>query len=176
MSPEHSGFHSQYEPVSPLPPLLAEFLRTQQLVGLTHATDQGTILVLKAPADEIERLRGPVRIQHQHELYRCVAAPVIRLVTRLYDQPEAPLSFESFLNVQDPDQRTEYELLTRQEVLPLHFYDERLQHRLTKAFRGLQPASMARVLQEADRLLAAIPSEEFDFDYAKMIVMGATRL
>jgi len=176
MAAERSSSHHDSLTPSPLPPLLAEFLRTQELVGLTHATEAGTALVIKAPASEIERLRGPLWIQHLQELYRCQAAPVIRLVTRLYDQPTDPLKFESFINVQDPDQRTEYELLTHQEILPLHFYDEELQHRLTKEFRGLEPASMAQVLQEADRLLAAIPPERFDFDYAKLLVMNSTSL
>ncbi len=176
MSAEFAPSQPEDRSPTPLPPLLAEFLRTQELIGITHTTDQGTALVIKAPASEIERLRGPLYIQHRHELYRCPTAPVIRLLTRLYDQPTDPLALESFINVQDPAQRAEYEQLTHQEEFRLHFYDEQLQHRLTKQFQGLQPRTMAEVLRNADQLRASIPPTQFDFEYAKALVLGVTHL
>jgi hypothetical protein len=51
------------------------------------------------------------------------------------------------------------------------FYDEQLQHRLTKAVRNLDRASIPHVLHQADALCAAIPRERYDFDRAKAGVL-----
>jgi hypothetical protein len=176
MSPERSPVSSEALAPAPLPPLLAEFLRTQELIGLTHATPTGTAFVIKAPTPDIELLRGPVQIQQRHELYPCDSAPVIRLVTRLAHATEDPFIFESFINVQDPEQRREYALLSHQHTLPLHFYDEQLQHRLTHTFRGLHPDAIAEILQAAERLQATIHPADLDFESAKLLVMSTTNL
>lgn len=90
---------------STLPPDLAEFLKTQELACLTHATDRGTILVIKAPSREIRSVRGRVPIQLRHELYDYPQAPVVRMVLTIYDQPSRPLALETFVNVEDEQQR-----------------------------------------------------------------------
>ena len=66
-----------------LPSDLAAFLKGQHYAALLHATDLGTVLVVKAPADEIASVRGPVPIATRHELYAHPASPVIRMVTRI---------------------------------------------------------------------------------------------
>ena len=81
-----------------LPPELAAFLKDQRYACLTHATDQGTVLVLKAPRSEIDSVRGTVPIQLRHELHRHPAAPVIRMVVTIYDQPARPLAFDTFIS------------------------------------------------------------------------------
>src|SRR4051795_12385528 len=90
-----------------LPPELADFLRDQSFACLTHPTDQGTVLVMKAPRQEIESIRGPILMEVRHELYQHPSAPVIRMVVVMYDQPARPLAFESFINVEDPQQRSD---------------------------------------------------------------------
>ncbi len=175
---ENEHHHQAPEPEnpSPLPPELAEFLRDQRLACLTHGTDRGTMLVIKAPQHEIRSVQGRVPIELRHELYQHPAAPVIRLVTRIYDQPDAPLALETFINVDDEQQRADYGELARQDELDLLFYDEQLRHSLTKRVRNAARPDLVEVLITALQLRARIPSDRFDFDLAKAEVMEATSL
>lgn len=119
----HGGRSSEPLHPIPLPPDLAEFLRHQgPYACLTHATDQGTCYVLKAPAAEIARARGTVPIYIRRQLYSHPAAPVIRTVLSLYDHPNEPLHFESFINVAAEDQRADFAALADQKQLLLLFY------------------------------------------------------
>src|SRR5258708_5570398 len=136
MTERREHHHPDPDHPSELPPGLAEFLKDRPIAAILHATDQGTVLVVKAPGQEIESVRGTVPIEQRHELYHHPLAPVVRIVTRIYDRPEAPLAFETFVNVEDPDQRADYAALADQEVLHVLFYDERLHHRLTKRVGG----------------------------------------
>src|SRR5688572_4295587 len=95
----------QQPPGTPdLPPELVAFLKDQRYACVTEATDRGTVFVVKVPGAEIESLRGPVPIHQQHELYDHPKAPVIRLVTTIYDRPDRPLKLETFINIADPQQ------------------------------------------------------------------------
>jgi hypothetical protein len=76
---------------------------SQGLPGRLIGTDPGSRFVIKAPGAEIEGLRGPLPVLFRHELYRHSAAPVVRLMLRLYDRPPTSLAFESFVNVDDTD-------------------------------------------------------------------------
>ncbi|MBV9280751.1 MAG: hypothetical protein JOZ41_11760 [Chloroflexi bacterium] len=143
---------------------------------LTHASDQGTVYVVKAPGEELTGLSGPVPIQVTHELHQHPLAPVVRTVARIYDQPERPLAFESFINVDEEDQRADFARLAEQEELLFVFYDEVLSHRLTKRVRNSAGGEMSQILSYADRVRAAIPDERYDFDRAKATVMATTRL
>jgi len=185
MSPEQPPFHPESQPFShsseplhptSLPPELADFLQTQEFACLPHATDQGTLFIVKLPTPELVSLRGPVPMEQRHELYTYPTAPVIRVVTRFHDQPGRPLAIESFINVQDPQQGQDYAALSQQRETFFLCYDEQLRHRLTKQFRGLNPETMTQLLGEADRLLASIPPERFDYELAKMVVMNTTHL
>jgi hypothetical protein len=169
---------SRFNPQRPnqLPSELASFLRDQQYAALLHATDLGTVLLVKAPGHEIASVRGPVPIGTRHELYDHPASPVIRMVTRIYDQPERPLAFETFVNAGDPDQRADYQALARQDELVMLFYDQSLSHALSKRLRLTDQPRLLQVLTTADRLLAAIPEDHRDFDTAKAEVMSQTNL
>ncbi len=159
-----------------LPPELADYLKDKEAVCLMHETNLGTVFVVKLPTREISSVRGTVPIQLTHELYQHTAAPVIRTVMRIYDQPEQPLALETFTNIGDEQQRTEFAALSQQKDLPLLFYDEGLSLQLTKRVRLTEQQQVRRVLADAERLAAAIPSEQFDFDEAKAAVMAATTL
>lgn len=178
--PEHSPSHpfpsGEHRASATLPPELADFLEDKQYACVTQATDHGTVFVVKAPALDIESVRGRVPIQLRHALYEHPAAPVIRTVTTIYDQPERPLALETFINVADEQQRADVATLSRQRELHLLFYDEHLSHRLSKAVRLRDQETLGRIVQQAERLAAAIPDERFDFDSAKQAVMEATRL
>jgi len=58
----------------------------------------------------------------------------------------------------------------------LLFYDESLTHRLTKRVRNTAGAQMRKILNQADRVRAAISDDRYDFDAAKADVMRKTRL
>lgn len=98
------------------------------------------------------------------------------MTVRIYDQPQHPLALETFINVEDPQQRADYEGLSKQDTIYMLFYDETLSHRLVKQVANIAKDEMKLVLNQADTLLAAIPKERFDFDKAKAAVMERTRL
>jgi hypothetical protein len=153
---------------------MAEFLRTQDVACLFWGTDQGTALVAKLPAREIRSVRGRVPIRLRHELYQHPAAPVIRTVLTIYDQPQHPLALETFVNVEEPDQRADFARLAEQERLILLFYDEHLAHRLTKVVPHRDAEGIRAILTNADALRARIPAAAYDFMRAKEEVLRTT--
>lgn len=162
---------------SQLPPELAGFLRRQpDYACVTHATDQGTAYVLKVPGQELPTLRGTMPVGLRHELYEHRAAPVLRTVLTIMDQPGRPLRVETFINVAEPDQRADFAALADQEHLLLLFYDEGLQHRLTKVVPYPEREDIPLLLARADALGAAIPPWRYNFDRAKADVMRHTTL
>src|SRR5207248_4160656 len=118
----------EHPPLEPnqLPPEMADFLKDQEYACLMWGTDQGRVFVPKAPAREIQSLRGNVPVQLRHELHQHPSAPVIRMVVTIYDQPARPLAFDTFVNVADPQQRDDFATLSSQQELWLLFYDEQL--------------------------------------------------
>jgi hypothetical protein len=179
MSHEHPSHHlpDHQEPLYPsvLSPELADFLKDQTYACIPQATDLGTAFVMKVPGADIQSVRGVVPVHLRQELYAHPAAPVIRLVFTIYDRPEHPLALESFVNVADDQQRTDFAALAIQDTLPLLFYDEALTHRLTKVVPFKNPEA-TQILSAAERLLENIPDEERNFDAAKAAVMQATQL
>ena len=159
-----------------LPPEMADFLRDKEYGCLLWGTDQGTVFVVKAPAREIQSLRGNVPVQVTHELYQHPQAPVIRTVIHWYDQPNSPLALESYINVEDPQQRADFLDLAQRPELRFLFYDRALRHRLSKVVRNPDPETITEIAQTAERLRATIPEERFDFDAAKADVMARTSL
>src|SRR4051794_38151843 len=98
-----------------LPPELTAFLRGQEYAALLHGSNIGTVMVAKLPTPDIHSIGGRVPILQSHELYDHHASPVIRMVTRIFDRPVFPLTLETFVNVGDPDQRADYDVLSRQD-------------------------------------------------------------
>lgn len=163
------------EATSPLPAELSDFLRDKEYACVMHSSDKGTVFIIKAPHQEIESMRGRVPIEVRHELFEHPAAPVIRTVITIYDQPDRPLALESFTNVEDKQQRSEFAALATQGYLHLLFYDESVKHRLTKQVRNT-PGTIPWIVQLADDVLARIPKDKFDFDKGKADVIARTKL
>ena len=115
-----------------LPPELVEAIQDDDYACLTLATNRGTALVAKLPGTEIEGLRGTFPIQMRHELFGHPASPVIRLTATLFDDPDQPFLLETFINVDEDDQRNDYAAFADQDEILLLFYDEGHQHRLGK--------------------------------------------
>jgi hypothetical protein len=164
------------QPAVALPSELAAFLATEELACLIHNSDQGALYVLKAPASELASLRGTFLIGLTHELHQHPQAPVIRSVLTFYDHPNQPLRFDTFLNIDDPDQRACFASLAARDELTLLFYDEHLAHRLSKRVPNGDPDAMRRLLALADQVHTMIPSDRYDFAAAKAAVLHATSL
>lgn len=178
MSPKEGSGRHPSEPVepTPLPPDLAVFLATQPVACLMHETNEGTAHVIKLPFAEIASVRGRVPISVRHELYAHPQAPVIRTVLTIYDQPERPLALETMTNVAEPDQRADFARLAGQEKLLLLFYDEALQHRLSKRVDNVDPETIEAILAQAEAVRRRIPPDRYDFMAAKDAVMRHTDL
>lgn len=185
---DHQPFPDRQQPFSPpperqsprpgsLPSELADFLRTCDTYAcVPHATDRGTVFVVKAPSAELAQLPSRVPIELRHELYAQPTAPVIRTLVQIHDQPDSPLAIETFTNVGDPVQRADFEALTTQEQLHMLFYDEEVTHRRTLTVPISGAKELAQILTHADERLQALPAEQFDFDRAKAEVIAATSL
>jgi hypothetical protein len=162
-----------------LPPDLAEFLgdlHPTETVCLLHDSDIGSLFVVKTPAREIDRLRGTYPIGLEHQLFADPHAPVIRTLLTFRDVPASPFRIETFTNVEDSAQHATFAALADQAEIPLLFYDECLAHRLSKRLRNATASQIPIILAEAERLLAAIPPAERDFDQAKANVWEVTSL
>lgn len=160
-----------------LPPQLREFLQDRRHTCVMQSTDTlGTVFLIKAPGADIDSVRGRVPVHLRQELHDHPKAPVIRLVLTIYRQSDHPLPLDTFVNVEDPQQRADYAALAEQEKLHLLFYDEKGQLRLTKQIATPEGAVMGDVLTRAARLSALIDSAQFDFHAAKEAVLRHARL
>jgi hypothetical protein len=119
--------------------------------------------------------RGPLPIGVRHELYAHPAAPVVRSLLTFADDPERPLTLETFTNVADPDQATAMRALTTQVDLPILLDDEALAHCLSKRV-PIGGAALVDVLNRAEEMLARIAPDNDDFDAAKAAVMVVMHL
>jgi hypothetical protein len=166
------------EPVypTPLPEPLAQFLATQDVACLMHETTAGTVYVVKLLGAEIDSVRGRVPIHVRHELWQHPLAPVVRTVIRIYDWPENPLGLETMTNVAEPDQRADFARLASQQETYLLFYDEALQHRLSKRIEAADRETVRTILAQADEMCRAIPSDRYDFMAAKADIMQRAKL
>jgi hypothetical protein len=72
--------------------------------------------------------------------------------------------------------RSQPDILARQEALLLLFYDEALQHRLSKRVPYPDRSDLPRILARADECHAAIAPWHLDFERAKAAVLKATTL
>ena len=159
-----------------LPPELVDAIQDDDYACLTLATSRGTAIIAKLPGAEIERIGGTFPIQVRHELFGHPASPVIRLTATLFDDPDQPLLLETFINVDEDDQRNDYAAFADQDEIPLLFYDEGHQHRLGKTVGNGSQRQIPAILQGAEELLAAIPTSARDFDRAKADVMLSVHL
>jgi len=100
----------------------------------------------------------------------------MRTVLAIVDQPQSPLRVENFITVADERQRADFAALADQEQLLLVFYDEQLQHRLTKLVSYPERSEVPTILARTEALRAAIAPWRFDYDRAKAAVMKQTSL
>ena len=167
---------SEPHPPVELPPEMADWLKNQDIACFMQESNLGTVFIIKVPGREIQSVRGTVPILLRHELYQHPAAPVIRTVIDIFDQPDSRFSLETFTNVDDVQQRTDFVALADQDELHLFFFDEDLRHRLTKRVGNATSEHITEIVSVAEQLRAAIPPERFDFDRAKADVLARITL
>ena len=164
-----------------LPPDLAAFLESQRLACLLIGTERGSGFVIKAPGDEIESAPRPAcrscsatsctATRLARDPSRCSASTTVRTIDR---PPHSPSRASSTSTTRASG--SDYGELARQDLVDLHFYDEALQHRLTKQIPNNLRSDIPLVLLTALRLRARIPNDRFDFDRAKADVIARTSL
>jgi len=180
MTNERDTYHQhdvkEHLPAFQLPADLAEFLQGEEYACVTAASDQGTVHVIKAHGADIAGMGDRVPMHVSHAVYEHHLAPVIRTVVTLYDQPERPLALETFINVAEADQRTDFAALGGQAALHLLFYDEDLTYQKGITLPNTQRTAIPAILRRADTVRASISIEQYDFDSAKAAVMARTTL
>jgi len=134
------------------------------------------VYVIKAHGADIAGMGDRVPMRVRHAVYEHPLAPVIRTVVTLYDQPERPLALETFINMAEADQRTDFAALGDQAALYLLFYDEDLTYQKGITLPNTERAAIPAILQGADTVRAEIPAERYDFNAAKAAVMARTTL
>ena len=91
----------------------------------------------------------------------------------IYDKPRSPLALETFINVEDPQQKADHEALAEQEELYMLFYDETVTHQLSKGVKNEAREEIKQIVSKADELFAAIPKEKFDFDKVRPVITAS---
>lgn len=93
-------------------------------------------IVVAAPEDEVESVRGPARVVRQLEFYKTHYGPVVRLAFTIYPAEEGePFSAATLLNVSQVSGDAALVGFGRQKTLLFHFYaaeDGDLHYRFSK--------------------------------------------
>jgi hypothetical protein len=80
-------------------------------------------LIVAATREDIDAIRGPVRIVRQLEFYRTPYGPVVRLALSVYPESEdTPLSAGTLLNISQVSGDAALSGLGRQKAIFIHFY------------------------------------------------------
>jgi hypothetical protein len=140
------------------------------------AGEPKTVFVLKAPAEQWAAIRGTVPVRLTHALYNKPTAPVIRTQLQWYDYQSSHLSFETFTNIDDEEQRILFRRLSRQPDVVTLCYSESLDSPIQKRITNAQMKEVEKIAQMALVLRQLIPDHEYDFDQAKARVIASTRM
>lgn len=128
-------------------------------------------VVVAATREEIDAVRGPVRILRRLELYRTHYGPVVRLALSVYPESGEPLSAGSLLNVSQASGDTALAGLGRQKTLYMHFYylqDSDLAYAFSKEIPNApdQRAEAKKVLKMARDAYSETLEERRSFRWA----------
>lgn len=177
MGMHHEGFHERDDQSLrsfELPEETKEFLRQtgpEEYVMITGAFEHGVVHIVKTPGADIEGMHANVPMEIIHELHEAPEAPVIRSVVKIYDDLRRPLALEAFTNVRNEEQCQNFATLASQPAYIFLFYDESLQHRLTKFVVNTHGEQTVSLFQNALLASSHIPDEQYNFDQAKEAVI-----
>ncbi len=128
-------------------------------------------VVVAAPEDEIDAIRGPARIVRQLEFYKTPYGPVVRLAFSVYQMDGNILSGATLLNISQVSGDAALSGLGRQKSLFIHFYsveDEDLTYAFSKELNNgpEQRGEAKKVLKMARDAYAETPEERRSFRWA----------
>jgi hypothetical protein len=135
---------------------------------------QGHVIVA-AEKEDIDAIRGPVRIARQLEHYKTPYGPVVRLALTVYPMDGEPLSAGTLLNVSQVSGDAALAGLGRQKSFYVHFYHvsdgaegEDLTYAFSKELTNApeQRAEAKKVLKMARDAYAETPEERRSFRWA----------
>ncbi len=128
-------------------------------------------VVVAAPEDEIDAIRGPARIVRQLEFYKTPYGPVVRLALSVYQMDGATLSAATLLNISQVSGDAAISGLGRQKSFYIHFYcveDEDLTYAFSKELNNGpdQRQEAKKVLKMARDTYSETPEERKSFRWA----------
>ncbi len=165
---EQELWTSEMMPPFELPPELREVFERTGPGCIPSETNIGVVHVCHASDQDIDGFANQPAA-YQWQLALMPTAPLLRLEVTIFDQPQNPYRFESFLNTgQEADTRIAEQLVS-QEELYFAFHGEDFTHRFTKVMdhSEIQREQLQRLVDQADDHWAEIPEERRDFDLAK---------
>lgn len=129
-----------------------------------------TALLAKATNQDVEGFRGSAPIQTQWELGRFSSGSVLRLHLVIFDRPQQPYRFETFINVGASEQLACVRQLLTQKTLQIHFFNSQTEYVFTKKLSN-SDQQRQQLQQLIDLALHdwEILSEAWDFDQTKAL-------
>ncbi len=128
-------------------------------------------IVAAATEEEIDAIRGPVRIVRQLEHYKTPYGPVVRLAFSVYPESGEPLSSGTLLNISQVSGDAALNGLGRQKSIYIHFYytsGNDLTYAFSKELTNgpEQRAEAKKVLKMARDAYTETPEERRSFRWA----------
>lgn len=154
-----------------LPRALKYFLAMHEYALVSVASSDGAVLVAKMDRSEIETCSGRLPVQVRYEVHSAITGPAVRLLLEIHTPSDAPLVLETFFNPAETDQMDDLEDLLAREHLRILFFDEELEHRLSKKVTQPKNEQMPTIAPEARRLLAECDPSDLNFDRTKEAIM-----
>lgn len=125
-------------------------------------------VVVAAPEDEIDAIRGPARVVRQLEFYKTPYGPVVRLALSVYPMDDSPLSAATLLNISQVSGDAALSGLGRQKSLYIHFYsaaNDDLTYAFSKELSNgpTQRSEAKKILKMARDAYSETPEERRSF-------------
>ncbi len=123
---------------------------------ITEINHEAAILVKVPKVEQFTFRKAPVKYWYELALYK--EGPVLCLAMEILDDPQAPYSMETFLNVESEHDRALAEKLSRQSYLTLHFLDEQMEYTFSKKIRHRlrQQRELKQMFQQALKHLETV--------------------
>jgi hypothetical protein len=166
--PERRLWRSRLGRPNELPPEVKAVFEQNGYGCLAVASSIGIVHVCRAPDADIASFRD-APVSYRWQLAQMPSAPLIHLTFHLFDRPNDPYRFESFLNIAEPDQAQVLADLANQDRLYLAFYDDSLDYRFARvtAHGEQQWQRLDELTALAEAHMASIPAGQYNFDLAK---------
>jgi hypothetical protein len=139
-------------------------------------------VIVAASKEDIDAIRGPVRVVRRLEFYKTFYGPVVRLAFSVYPESgNSPLSAGTLLNVSQVSGDAAFSGLGRQKNILIHFYyteDADLTYAFSKEIPNApdQRTEAKKVLKMARDAYTETPNERRSFRSAVSLAEGQFEL